>query len=138
METGDVYELAWWCWDGGDTEAEATKMLTEALQRTFEDADWTHSPVQVAKVIPPHPRLTPPPSGVIGLNPFAVVAEATAVAPRTYKDLGEVWDSASLRDLRRSVRTVWASRNPGEVLDDDACDAMIEDMTPGVVRKILN
>lgn len=138
METGEVYELAWWCWDGGDTESDARRVLTDMMGEVFEAEAWTHSPVRVTRVTPPHPRLEAPPEHIRGLNPFAVVAEATAVAPRTYKDMGEVWDSASLDSLRRAVRSVWAARNPGEILDNDACDAMIEDMTPEVVRKILN
>jgi len=137
MERGEQIDLAWWCHDGGDSEGEARLTLVQMAEKMFAEIGWTHSPFTVYRVDPPHPRLEPPPLHLQGLNPFAVVLETTAVAPEASAGFGDVWDSAGLERLRRAVRAVWAA-NHDEVLDNDACDAVIEDMTPEVVRKILN
>ena len=138
MERGDVMELAMWCWDGGDTEEYGREIIELAMDRVFTDEGWARSPVRYEKVDAGHPRLQTPPENIRDKNPYCVVGEAEAVAPVTFKDMSDVWESKSLERLRRAVRAQWYDYSGGETLSDMACDAVIEDLGADTVRKILN
>ena len=137
MEPGEIIETAWWASEGGGSEKDAREIVAEARSQSFSAEGWTHSPVQFERVTPGHHRLALPPDELRGRNPVAVVGWAVAVAPVPQTPSTQDMTDEDLANLRRIVRMKWRDSNPGQELGDAACDAMIDHVTPSVVRAML-
>lgn len=137
MESGDILETAWWISEGGLSEKDAREIIASALAQQFEAEGWTHSPVQFERAAAGHHRLPDPPEGLEGRTPEAVIGWAEAVAPVPLSPSTQDMTEEDLANLRRIVRLQWDDLHPGEVLSDEACDAVIDHVTPAAVRAVI-
>jgi hypothetical protein len=136
MESGDPIEMAWWVYDGQSREA-AEQVLVRAINLAFEEAGWVPSPIRYETLPADSQRLPAPPPEARGKNPYGLVAWAEAVAPDPKASVTADMDNEAVEKLRRIVRMRWADAHPGEKLSNEAADAVIDQLTPNVVRALV-